>query len=317
MFHLRFNRLIARAAVIALALSFLSALTVSAQDAPRNLRVTNVSSSSIRVAWDAVPGVREYNVHIRMVGHSDRWLGATDGTSYTAKGLRSNTDYRLRVEADRGSASVSAITRRKLLRFTNVPPVTCPRLPASVVVTGYGENTQCQMVDAAGIGQMDVIERGVIDAVDIWNIVPEDVQVCFQGSGWPVFLDADYSPRMVMEMEHVHRDGMTCGTIDRPGTVALLASAAAASAPDTHLTAAPAEATLPIFEAFPLDNCLIKLVETLFLRAEPGGEIIDIVWLNTEVTAFEINGYWYQVEFEGQIGYISRYYRKVIRGGCG
>ena len=42
-----------------------------------------------------------------------------------------------------------------------------------------------------------------------------------------------------------------------------------------------------------------------------------LVWLNSEVPAFEIKGYWYKVEFEGQIGYISRFYREVVRGGCG
>ena len=75
--------------------------------------------------------------------------------------------------------------------------------------------------------------------------------------------------------------------------------------------------TLPTFETIPLVDCQIKLVETLFLRAEPAGEIIGLVWLNSEVPAFEINGYWYRVEFEGVTGYISRFHRKVLRGGCG
>ena len=187
------------------------------------------------------------------------------------------------------------------------PDVTCPHLPPRVVVTGYAENTQCQMVDAAGIGRMDLIQRGFIDAVDVWSYVNGGLEVCFRNEGWLVFLDAAYTPRMLMELERYHRDGMTCGTIDSAGTVALVSS----TAPQY------AENTLPVFEAIPLSGCQIKLVETLFLRVEPGGEIIGLVWLNSEVSAFEINGYWYKVEFEGQTGYISRYYRRVLNGGCG
>ena len=81
--------------------------------------------------------------------------------------------------------------------------------------------------------------------------------------------------------------------------------------------AKPLRRPLPTFNAIPLSDCLIKLVETLFLRADPAGEIIGLVWLNSEVPAFEINGFWYKVEFEGKTGYISRYHRKVLRGGCG
>ncbi|MCY3779014.1 MAG: hypothetical protein OXG78_01775 [Chloroflexi bacterium] len=186
------------------------------------------------------------------------------------------------------------------------PDVTCPHLPPRVVVSGYAVNTQCQMVGEVVIGKTNLVQRGFIDAVDVWSYVNGGLEVCFRNDGWLVFLDATYLQRKVMELEHYHRDGMTCGQIDRIGTVVLLERAAAT-----------AENALPIFETIPLSDCLIKLVETLFLRAEPAGEIIGLVWLNSEVSAFEINGYWYKVEFEGATGYISRFYRRVLRGGCG
>ena len=211
---------------------------------------------------------------------------------------------------------------------TDSPPAnTCPALPASVVVTGYVEGTQCQIIGTDGIGRMDLIERGFISAVDIWGYVNGGVDVCFSHFGALVFLDAAYVPRMLMDLASFERDGMTCGAIDRVGTVVLLraeapAAPAAAPAPvaapsPAAPAAAPAQPTLPTFDAVPLHNCLIKLVETLFLRAEPAGEIIGLVWLNSEVPAFEINGYWYKIEFEGRTGYISRFYRRVLRGGCG
>ena len=186
------------------------------------------------------------------------------------------------------------------------PPVTCPYLPSRVVVSGYAKRSQCQMVGEVVIGKTGLIGRGFIDAVDVWSYVNGGLEVCFRNSGWLVFLDATYLQRKVMELEHYHRDGMTCGRIDRIGTVVLLERAAP-----------PAEGALPLFDPIPLSDCQIKLAETLFLRAEPAGEIIGLVWLNSEVPAFEINGYWYKVEFEGKTGYISRYHRKVLRGGCG
>ena len=182
--------------------------------------------------------------------------------------------------------------------------MTCPTLPSSVAVSGYVEGTQCQMVGTDGIGRMDVIKRGFVTAVDIWGYVNGGVEVCFRNAGALVFLDAAYVPRILMELESYERDGMTCGKIDRVGTVVLLnegAPAAPALEPaEPTLPTLPAQPTLPTFDAIPLHNCLIKLVETLFLRAEPAGEIIGLVWLNSEVPAFEINGYWYKIEFEGQ-----------------
>ena len=181
------------------------------------------------------------------------------------------------------------------------------------------ENTRCQVVDERGVGRSDLIERGVIDALDVWKYVPDNVEVCFSNAGDLVLMDADYAPRMVMELETYERDGMTCAMIDRAGTVVLLASEAPAEAPATveEPAAVVAPVALPTFDPIPLVDCQIKLVATLYLRAEPAGQIIGLVWLNSEVPAYEINGYWYKIEFEGVTGYISRYHREVLYGNCG
>ncbi len=189
------------------------------------------------------------------------------------------------------------------------PDVTCPHLPASVSVANYGENTQCQMVDEAGLGRMDLIQRGIIQAVDVWNSVTGTVEVCFRNAGLLVFLDATYVERLLTDLESYERDGMTCGKIDRIGTVVLLDSPAAP-------TEQPAENALPLYDSTPQSICQIKLIETLFLRAEPAGEIIGLVWLYSEVPVFKIRGDWYFIEFQGQVGYISRDYRKVLWGDC-
>ena len=204
----------------------------------------------------------------------------------------------------------------KVKETVNSPTnVTCPYLPPRVVVFGHVTGTQCRMVGAAGVGRADLIERGVIDAVDVWSYVNGGLEVCFRNSGALVFLDAAYAPRMLMALESFQRDGMTCGRIDRPGTVALLREAAT-PAPEPQPTAEPTENALPLYDSIPQSDCQIKLEETLFLRAEPGGEIIGLVWLFSEVPVFEIHGDWYKIEFQGVTGYISRFYSRVLYGGC-
>jgi hypothetical protein len=157
-------------------------------------------------------------------------------------------------------------------------------------------------------GHPELQARGFMDAVDVYRYINGGLTVCFRNAGWLIFLDAAYAPRLLTELAQYQRDGMTCGEIDRAGTVVLLREG-----PPT----ANAPVTLPVFDVIPLHDCRIKLVETLYLRAAPAGEIIGLVWLNSEVPAFEINGYWYKIEFEGVTGYISRYHRRVLNGGCG
>lgn len=205
--------------------------------------------------------------------------------------------------ADNAENSEEAVSRPRMM--------TCPNLPPRVAVFGYVDGTQCQMVGAAGIGRRDLIERGFIDAVDVWSYVNGGLEVCFRRTGTLVFLDATYLQRMLVDLQSFTRAGMTCGAIDRIGTVVLLETAAA---PDA--AAPPADSSLPLIDQIPAKDCQIKLTETLFLRATPGGEIIGLVWLNSEVPVFEVDGDWYKTEFEGVTGYISRRYRRVLRGGC-
>lgn len=292
-----------------LAALYLAAMGGLAQASNRNLWVTDTDHDSLTISWRDVPGTVVYNIHYRQLPNGiENWVGATSRNSYTIKGLKPLTRYFIMVEFNGGGFGTTARTSEEedpAPEWRPIP-VTCPNLPSRVLVSGYAKETQCQMVGEVVIAKTDLIQRGFMDAVDVWHYVNGGLEVCFRENGWLAFLDATYLQRKVMELEHYHRDGMTCGTIDRIGTVVLLERAAP-----------PAENTLPLFEAIPLSDCQIKLVQTLFLRAAPAGEIIGLVWLNSEVPAFEINGYWYKIEFEGKTGYVSRYHRKVLRGGCG
>ncbi len=225
--------------------------------------------------------------------------GQTDKTTTTTTTTTTNNNS--------GGEAVFSVVSIERVKMS-----TCENLPGPVTVTGYTIDTQCQIVPAAGVGNAELTRRGILIAVDIWGWVSAELEVCFSDSGALAFLDAAYSPRRLLEMAAETRDDMTCGTIGSAGTVVLFMS------DEPSAPAAPPEEPAPATdETIPLDDCQIKLVETLFLRDAPLGEIIGLVWLNSEVPAFEIAGHWYKIEFEGQTGYISRYHRKVLRGGCG
>ena len=293
-----------------------------------NLRVTRIGTTSVSVEWDAVAGITRYRVAYEWPVGSDHLYVADDtsGTSYTITGLESNTDYIIDLSWDDGGTQVvdrvgvTTASNRKEENSTSEEPEsiepppqipTCPFLPPSVEVFGYVKGTECQWVGPAGVGNRAVLERGFIDAVDIWSYVNGGIDVCFRHTGALVFLDAAFSPRKLVELSMFERNGMTCGKIDGAGTVVLVHAGAPIAAPP-----APGEPTLPAIDSAPFNSCLAKLTETLFLRAAPAGEIIGLVWLYSEVPVFETNGDWHKFEFEGRVGYISRRYVRVLHGGC-
>ena len=109
-----------------------------------------------------------------------------------------------------------------------VMPSTCLSLPESIVVAGFHNSTQCQQLDAGGIGVPEIIDAGFIDAVDIWSYVTPGIQVCFRQSGGSfLFLDAEDIPRAPSELSlsyHISDDisEMICTQIDRAGSVILM-----------------------------------------------------------------------------------------------
>ncbi len=107
-------------------------------------------------------------------------------------------------------------------------PSTCLSLPESIVVAGFNNSTQCQRLDAGGIGVPAIIDAGFIDAVDIWSYVTPGIQVCFRQSGGSfLFLDAADIPRTASELSLSYRieddiSEMICTQIDRAGSVILI-----------------------------------------------------------------------------------------------
>ncbi|MCY4466038.1 MAG: SH3 domain-containing protein, partial [Chloroflexi bacterium] len=151
------------------------------------------------------------------------------------------------------------------------------------------------------------IERGIIDAVDVWGWLGGGAQVCFRQSGGSLlFLDATTTPRVVSELPAYSVDGgMICAFIDRPGTVVL--------APGPRLpTATPAP---PPSQS--LQNCMVTTAHILNFRAGPGGAVIQpLIPYNVTLTAVERTAGWFKVDYHGAKGWISAAFVKP-QGACG
>ena len=100
-------------------------------------------------------------------------------------------------------------------------------------VYGLRSGIQCRRVDAAGVGNQSVKDLGVLDAVDVWGNIGLGYELCFPQLGRIIFLDAATSPRSVIDIKYGIRDGFTCASMDRAGTVVLV-SAPVTAAPLSH-----------------------------------------------------------------------------------
>lgn len=173
---------------------------------------------------------------------------------------------------------------------------TCLALAPEIIVTDLTGHTECQRIDAAGVGLDAVIAAGIVDAVDVWSWVRADTEVCFRASGAViVFLNANHSPRSVEIMHAYERGGLTCAKIPHHGSVALLASLPAGLSWQS-----PAAATRQS-----LAGCHVRLKAALNLREAPRGAILQVAPARARLTALEHTEGWYLVDFHGKRGWVS------------
>jgi hypothetical protein len=98
--------------------------------------------------------------------------------------------------------------------------VFCRVLVQNTVFTGTG----------AEIGSQAVIDRGIVQAVDVFAIqngtgtptLSAPVSVCLLGAGRLIYLDATTSPRTPVDLAASFDGAYTCGSISNAGTVALV-----------------------------------------------------------------------------------------------
>ena len=196
------------------------------------------------------------------------------------------------------------------------PPVnTCAELPADVVVSGFRAfSTQCQRLGAAGVGNASLVAMGVLDAVDVWADVASEMRVCFRRRGSLKFLDAATAPRLVSDLAAEYSDGMTCGRINRAGTVVLMQ--AGDSAVETAVLTS--DSTPTPAKVVPTSSTICQLLTTgrLSLRAGPSVNYARILSMphGTRLVAEARIGDWFMVNFEGQWGWASKIYLAASPG---
>ena len=99
--------------------------------APTNIHTQSVSSSSITVDWDGVPGAERYDVRYRRTGTTS-WttLQDTTATQRTISGLSSSTSYQFQVQAETqtmdGIVESSWAPSTPVTRTTAAPAATVP-----------------------------------------------------------------------------------------------------------------------------------------------------------------------------------------------
>ena len=153
------------------------------------------------------------------------------------------------------------------MQEANPPKVTCPTLPSSILVKPDSPHTQCRQVGAAGVGDAKLIAQGIVDAVDVYGWVDVPMQVCFRSQGRLKFLDASTAPRTVSDLAVERIDGMTCGQIDRVGTVVLLPGGD--SAQETAVVASDSPPAPAATGPSSTTSCELETTGYLSLRAGP------------------------------------------------
>ncbi len=231
----------------------------------------------------------------------------------------------------RGNSSICGLPAEQVVRgkysFTVEPPPpvllpnTCAMLPNSSasVMARYGAHSgvQCQQVDAGGIGIQSVIDAGILAAVDVWGYVEQGVEICFPQLGAIVFLDAATAPRSMMPVPAYRTATGTCADLDRPGTVVLVPGTIAAvrgpGQPSAPAAAPAPSAPLPV-----TTGCPIMTTGHLKLRAAPSleAEVLAYVLRGSTLGVVARTSFWYQVNSQGQTGWIGGKY-VVGAAGCG
>ena len=177
-------------------------------------------------------------------------------------------------------------------------------LAGVVVAAELGTNSGIifQRMTHHAVGIQSVIDRGVLDVVDVWGNANQYFEVCFPQAGRVVFLDAATSPRTVVEITNFTREGYTCGAMNRAGTMVLVNGAGGGTSPSAASNAALqkliGDTSDPVSSAFELEECQVTPTYNLRLREEPWAKTLDIVPQDTTVQAIARTKSWFKVAYE-------------------
>ena len=166
---------------------------------------------------------------------------------------------------------------------------------------GLNSGIQFQRMDHYGVGIQSVVEMGVLDVVDVWGHANQYFEVCFPLAGKVVFLDAATSPRTVVTVTNFKRDGYSCASMNRAGTMVLVEPSVQSSATDQAIAQSFIDSTTdPVSSAISLASCQITPQHHLNLRDEPWGQVLTVVPKHTTVNGTARTQSWFKVTFTAE-----------------
>ena len=183
------------------------------------------------------------------------------------------------------------------------PEIHTSKLPLGTVMVnaelGLNSGIQFQRFDHYAVGVQSVADRGILDVVDVWGQANQKYEVCFPQAGAIVFLDASTSPRSVVNVDSFTRDGYTCGSMNRAGTMVLVKGSSSTPASSSNALARGFinSTNDDVNTAIDLENCTVSSPHTLNIRIDPWGAVLSVLPKHTSVSAFARTESWYRVRY--------------------
>ncbi|MBK8022038.1 MAG: SH3 domain-containing protein [Chloroflexi bacterium] len=175
----------------------------------------------------------------------------------------------------------------------------------------------------AEIGVDSVVQAGVVQAVDMFGLLPDGspvvpfispMTICLRGSGSAIFLSAANASRTALSIPILPNSpaGYSCGSIPESGTVVLVGGGISAPlVQQPHLSETP--------ESVALSNCQVRATNPLNLRSTPSltdpSNIIEVLPYQTLLTSTERIPGWYRVIRNGLPGWVAADFVEKI-GNC-
>lgn len=279
-----------------------------------NPEIRTLCDGQVELDWDARAGLPDTIYFDRETANGivlDNDGGAPSSGPY---GLKKGTNYQLYLDWGDRTETISFTTSGKACKRSaprsKPPDITCPLLPPSIVISGYGQFTQCKQVGAGDVAIPGLIAQGVIDAVDVFGVVDTQIRVCFRHKGRLKFLDAATAPRVESDLAAENVKGMTCGAINRPGTVVLLQGGE---------TVDDASDIPPVaVETDPIPSTVCQLTATGYVSLRGGPSVyyarIDAMPQGVRLLGMARTGDWFLVDYKGQRGWASGTYLAASPG---
>jgi uncharacterized protein YgiM (DUF1202 family) len=189
------------------------------------------------------------------------------------------------------------------------------------------------LVNSAQIGNQDVINLGISQAVDVFAILGSgatvtsfnnSITICLQGSGGLFFLDANQIPRRLVQLTATNDGSYTCGSISTAGTVVLTNTTPALSAPAPETTLEPGatpgattSVSASIGPVTDLTGCTVTINKIVRLRDEPNttSKILARLPYNTTWTVTGHTTGWYRIIWTNRQAWVSDSYVRAS-GNC-